>query len=162
MAPFEALYDRPCRSPICWTEVGDTIALGPDIVIKTTDKIKLIRQQLATAQSRQRSYTDRRRRLLSFEVGDHVFLKISPRKGLLRFQQTDLDRVHDIFHVSTLRKYKPDPSYVLQWTDVVVREDVTYEKGLVQILDSWEQVLRTKNIPLVKVLWRHHSVEEAT
>ncbi|XP_059668808.1 uncharacterized protein LOC132313889 [Cornus florida] len=85
MAPFKALYSRPCRSPVCWTEVGETAALGPDIVLETTEKIKLIQQRLLTAQSRQKSYADRQRQPLSFKVGDHVFLKVSPRKALLRF-----------------------------------------------------------------------------
>lgn len=85
MAPFEALYGRPCRSPVCWTEVGDAATLGPDLVRETTEKMKLIRQRLITAQSRQKSYADRRRRPLSFDVGDHVFLKVAPRKGLMRF-----------------------------------------------------------------------------
>ena len=85
MAPFEALYGRPCRSPLCWTEVGEVSALGPDVARETTEKVKLIRQQLVTAQSRQKSYADRRRRPLAFEVGDHVFLKVSPRRGVSRF-----------------------------------------------------------------------------
>ena len=78
MAPFEALYGRPCRSPLCWNELGDAPDVGPDLVRETTDKIQMIRQQLLTAQSRQKSYADKRRRPLKFEVGDHVFLKISP------------------------------------------------------------------------------------
>ena len=61
MAPFEALYDRPCRSPVCWTEVGDSTLLGPELVRETTDKVALIRQRLLTAQSRQKSYADKRR-----------------------------------------------------------------------------------------------------
>ena len=190
MAPFEALYGRPCRSPVCWTDVGETVALGPDIVRETTEKIKVIRQRLLTAQSRQKSYADRRRRPLTFEVGDHVFLKVSPRRGLMRFGRSGklaprfigpfeiLDRVgevayrlalppqlssvHNTFHVSMLRKYEPDPSHVLDWTDLEVEEDVSYEERPVQVLDTREQVLRGKTIPLVKVLWRHHGVEEAT
>ncbi|GFY96672.1 hypothetical protein Acr_11g0009780 [Actinidia rufa] len=75
MAPYEALYGRKCRSPICWTEVGERQMLGPEIVQLTTDKIKVIQQRLQTAQSRQKSYADIRRRELEFEEGDHVFLK---------------------------------------------------------------------------------------
>ena len=73
-----------------------------------------------------------------------------------------LSSVHDVFHVSMLRKYEPDPSHVLQWTDIDLVADVSFKERPVQILDSREQVLRGKTIPLVKVLWSHHGVEEAT
>ena len=71
-------------------------------------------------------------------------------------------RVHNVFHVSMLRKYEPDPSHVLDWVDLEVDEDASYEEQSVQILDTREQVLRGKSIPFVKVLWRHHGIEEAT
>ena len=85
MAPFAALFGRPCRSPVCWAEEGDAPLLGPELVKETTEKVELIRKRRVTAQSRQKSYADRRRRALVFESGDHVFLKISPRRGLMRF-----------------------------------------------------------------------------
>ena len=72
-----------------------------------------------------------------------------------------LSGVHDVFHVSMLRKYEPDPSHVLDWTDLEVDEDTFYEERPVRVLDRRDQVLRGKPIPLVKVLWRHHGVEEA-
>lgn len=156
MAPFEALYGRACRSPVCWADVGETTPLGPDLVQETTKNVALIRQRLMTAQSRQKSYSDRRRRPLLFEVGDHVFLKVSPRKGLKKFSLSGklapryigpfeiLDRVgevayrlalppqlsgvHNVFHVSMLRRYEPDPSHVLDWVDLGVENDVSYER----------------------------------
>ncbi|XP_028056174.1 uncharacterized protein LOC114260290 [Camellia sinensis] len=70
--------------------------------------------------------------------------------------------VHDVFHISMLRKYEPDPSHVLDWTKLEVDKDVSYEERPVRILDTRDQVLRGKTITLVKVLWRHHGVEEAT
>lgn len=82
MAPFEALYGRRCRTPVCWTEVGERKLIGLELVKTTTDKIKLIQQRLQTAQSRQKSYADNRRRDLEFHVGDHVFLKVSPKRGV--------------------------------------------------------------------------------
>ena len=79
-APYEALYGRPCRSPICWTKVGERSITGPDLIIDTFEKVSLIRQRLLTAQSQQKSYVDRQRRPLEFEVGDHVFLKVMPKR----------------------------------------------------------------------------------
>ena len=132
MAPFEALYGRKCRSPIGWFEISDYQLLGPDIVQDAKTKVKLIRERLVTAQSRQKSYADNRRRELEFEVDDHVFLKVSPFKGVMRFGKKgklspryigpfqilkrkgavayelalppNLDKIHPVFHVSMLRK----------------------------------------------------------
>ena len=73
-----------------------------------------------------------------------------------------LSLVHDVFHVSMLRKYYPDPSHVIQWQEVDVVENATYEEKPIQVLDRKEQVLRNKVIPLVKILWQYHGVEEAT
>ncbi|GJV46987.1 putative reverse transcriptase domain-containing protein [Tanacetum coccineum] len=84
-APFEALYGRKCRSPVCWTEVGDSQLTGPEIIQETTEKIVQIRQRLQAARDRQRSYANIRRKPLEFQVGDRVMLKVSPRKGIFRF-----------------------------------------------------------------------------
>ena len=85
MIPYEALYGRSCRSPICWTEVGESSITGPDLIRDTSKKVNLIRKRLLTTQSRQKSYADKRRRPLEFEVGDHVFLKVMPNRGVVRF-----------------------------------------------------------------------------
>ena len=84
MAPYEALYGRPCRSPICWTEMGESSITGPDLIRDTSEKVRLIRQRL---QSWQKSHADVRRRPLEFEVGDHVFLKVMPKRGVVRFDK---------------------------------------------------------------------------
>ncbi|GJW25509.1 putative reverse transcriptase domain, ribonuclease H-like domain, aspartic peptidase domain protein [Tanacetum coccineum] len=84
-APFEALYGRKCRSPVCWAEVGDVQLTGPEIIHETTEKIVQIRQHLQAARDRQRSYANVRRKPLEFQVGDRVMLKVSPRKGVIRF-----------------------------------------------------------------------------
>ncbi|KAL5544529.1 hypothetical protein UlMin_008313 [Ulmus minor] len=156
----------------------------------TTEAIKLIRERMKTAQDRQKSYADKRRRPLEFQVGDSVFLKIAPMKGVMRFGKRgklspryigpfeilekvgkvayrlalppDLSSVHNVFHVSILKKYVPDPTHVLEHEPIEVHEDLTYEEQPVQILDRKEKTLRNKAIPLVKVLWRNHKVEEAT
>ncbi|KAL0540156.1 hypothetical protein IC582_024386 [Cucumis melo] len=190
MAPYEALYGRPCRTPVCWNEVGERKLVGPELVQITTNNIKLIRENLRKAQDRQKSYADKRRRNLELQVGDQVFLKLSPWRGVIRFGRKgklspryigpyqitervgpalyrlelpiELARIHDVFHVSILRKYIPDPSHVLQDQPVELKEDLSYVEEPVQILDRKEQVLRNKTIPLIKVLWRHHGAEEAT
>lgn len=85
MAPYEALYGCPCRSPVCWIDAGQDELLGPELVINTIEKIKIIRQRLLTAQGQQKSYADKRVRPLPFTEGDHVFLKIRPKRGVIRF-----------------------------------------------------------------------------
>ncbi|KAH9763231.1 Endonuclease [Citrus sinensis] len=178
MAPFEALYGRKCRSPICWDEVGERKLLGPELIQITVDKIKLIRGRLQTAQSRQKSYADRRRRELEFEKGDFVFLKGSPWKGVFRFGKKgklsprfigpfeilerigpvdyrialppSLSRLHNVFHVSVLRKYIADPSHVLDNQPIQITEDMSYEEQPIEIVDRNEQVLRNRVISLVK------------
>ena len=85
MAPYEPLYRRSCRSPLCWTEVGESSITGPDLIRDTSEKVTLIRQHLLTAQSRQESYAAVRRQPLQFEVRDHVFLKVMPKRGVVRF-----------------------------------------------------------------------------
>ena len=141
MAPYEALYRRPCRSPLCWTEVGESSITGPDLIRDTSEKVSLIRQCILTAQSRQKSYEDVRRRPLEFEVGDHVFLKVILKRGVVRFGKRgkllprfigpfeilerigtiayrfallpSMSGVHEVFHVSMLRKFTPDPAHVV-------------------------------------------------
>ncbi|GJU69603.1 putative reverse transcriptase domain-containing protein [Tanacetum coccineum] len=83
--PFEALYGRKCRSPICWAEVGDAQLTGPEIVHETTEKIIQIKKRIQATQDRQKSYADRRRKPLEFEVRDKVMLRVSPWKGVIRF-----------------------------------------------------------------------------
>ena len=180
MAPYEALYGRRCRTPICWDEMGERKLIGPELVQMTTDKIKVIRDNLKIAQDRQKSYADKRRKDLEFQVGDKVFLRISPWKGIIRFGKrgklsprfigpyevigkvgevayrlelpAELSRIHNVFHVSMLRKYIADPSHVLLEQPMELKENLSYEETPVQILDRRDQVLRSKVIPLVKVL----------
>ena len=85
MAPFEALYGRPCRSPILWADIEDECLHGTDYVKDATEKMKLIQQRIQTAQSRQKSYYDKHKSQRKFEVGSSVLLKVSPIRGLRRF-----------------------------------------------------------------------------
>ncbi|GAB2298214.1 hypothetical protein Dimus_038521 [Dionaea muscipula] len=190
MAPYEALYGRKCRSPSCWVEVGERQILGPELVDEASQMIAMITERLATAQSRQKSYADHRRRDLEFQVGDKVFLKVSPWRGTIRFGQKgkmsprfigpfeildrvgvvsyrlalppSLEGVHNVFHVFMLRKYVHSPDHIIDFEPLHVREDLTFEEQPVEILDRKDKVLRNKTVPLVKVLWRNQVVEEAT
>ena len=190
MAPFEALYGRKCRSSLCWEEVGERKLLGPKIIQMIFEKINLIYKRLQTAQSRQKSYYDNSRRKVEFEVGDMIFLKVAPMKGVMRFQKKGklsprfvgpfkilkhigivayelalpptILGVHNVFHVSLLRKYIPDPSHVLNYEPLKIKDNLTYEEVPIQILDRKDQVLLTKTISLGKVLWKNHTVEEAS
>ncbi|GKB73886.1 putative reverse transcriptase domain-containing protein [Tanacetum coccineum] len=84
-APFEVLYGRKCRSPICWAEVEDAQLTGTEIVRETTEKIIQIKHRLQASRNRQRSYANKRRKPLEFQVWDTVMLKVSPWKGVIRF-----------------------------------------------------------------------------
>ncbi|GKC31790.1 putative reverse transcriptase domain-containing protein [Tanacetum coccineum] len=131
-APFEELYGRKCRSPVCWAEVRDVQLTEPEIIHKTTEKIVQIRQRLQAERDRQRSYANIRRKPLEFQIRDRVMLKVSPRKGVIRFGKQgklnpryvgpfkilerigpvayklelpeELNNVHSTFHVSNLKK----------------------------------------------------------
>ena len=81
MAPFEALYGRKCRTPLCWFESGESVVLGPELVQQTTEKVKLIREKMKALHDRQKSYHDKRRKALEFQEGDHVFLRVTPMTG---------------------------------------------------------------------------------
>ncbi|KAL0536965.1 hypothetical protein IC582_025928 [Cucumis melo] len=190
MAPFEALYGKCCRSPVCWGEVGEQRLMGPELVQSTNEAIQKIRSRMHTAQSRQKSYADVRRKDLEFEVGDKVFLKVAPMRGVLRFERRgklsprfvgpfeilerigpvayrlalppSLSKVHDVFHVSMLRKYVPDPSHVVDYEPLEIDENLSYTEQPVKVLAREVKTLRNKEIPLVKILWRNHQVEEAT
>ena len=84
MAPYEALYGRRCRTPLCWQQDGESVVLGPEFLQQTTERVRVIQDRMRATQSRQKSYTDKRRRPLEFEVGDHVFLRVTPTAGIGR------------------------------------------------------------------------------
>jgi hypothetical protein len=86
MAPFEMLYGHRCWTPLFWNEIREWKVLGPDILQEAEKQVRVVRKNLRVAQSRQKSYADHRRRELSFEVGDFVYLKVSPMRGLCHFK----------------------------------------------------------------------------
>ena len=170
--------------------MGESSITGPNLIRDTSENVSLIRQRLLTAQSRQKSYADVRRRPLEFEVRDHVFLKVMPKRGVVMFgkrgklssrfigpfeilERVDtvayrlalpsrMSGVHEVFHVSMLRRYTPDLAHVMDWGEIEVDTDGTFEEGPVCIMNSRDQVFRSKTVRLVRVLWRHHGVEEST
>ena len=143
MAPYDALYGRKCRSPVHWDEVGQQNLVGPEILQQTQDVVAKIRERIKIAQDRQKSYADNQRKKLEFAVGDKVSLKIALMKGIMRFGKKgklsprfigpfeilervgdlayrltlppNLSSVHNVFHVSMLRKYIFDPTHVLSY-----------------------------------------------
>ena len=157
---------------------------------ETTKAVKIIRQRIEAAQSRQKSYADVRCRPLEFGVGDGVFIKVAPMKGVMGFGKKgklspryvgpymikkmigkvayelelpqEMSAIHNVFHVSMLKKYISDPTHVIQPQVIKISEDLTYEEKPVEIVDRKIKKLRNKEIPLVKVIWRNHQVEEAT
>jgi hypothetical protein len=180
-APFEALYGRQCRTPVCWSEVGEVQLSGPDIVIETTEKISQIRERLKAARDRQKSYADRRRKPLEFQVGDRVMLKVSPWKGVMRFGKKgklspryigpfeiierigpvayrlnlpdELSGIHNVFHVSNLKKCLVDKELAIPHQDVQIDEKLRFTEEPLEIVDRQVKKLRKKRIPSVKVKW---------
>ena len=162
-APFELLYGRKCRTPICWGEVGHSIIGKTDLVLQTEELIKLVRTKLEAARDRQKKYYDHRRTELEFQVGDFVLLKVSPWKGVIRFRKrgklgprfvgpfkviarvgkvayrlelpAELSMIHDTFHVSQLRKCIADETSIVPLEDVTIDEGLNYVEKPIAILD---------------------------
>jgi hypothetical protein len=195
MAPFEALYGRKCRTPLNWSETGDSQIFGPDILQEAEEKVRRIRDYLKAAQSRQKSYADKRRRELTFKSGDFVYLRVSPLKGMKRFQvkgklapryigpfkildrrgevsyqlemPSELSEVHDVFHVSLLRKClevpeKPEIFKSIDHRSVDINKDLTYREVPIRILEEAYRTTRTRSIKFLKVQWSNHTEDEAT
>ncbi|GJT12651.1 reverse transcriptase domain-containing protein [Tanacetum coccineum] len=189
-APFEALYGRKCRSPVIWTEVGESQLIGPEIVQETTEKIFQIKERLKTARSRQKSYADKRRKPLEFEVGDRVLLKVSPWKGVVRFGKKgklapryvgpfeiiervgpvayrlklpqELSCVHDTFHVSNLKKCLAEPDVQVPLDEIEIDENLRFVEEPLEIVERDVKKLKRRRIPLVKVRWNSRQGAEYT
>ncbi|GJT49102.1 putative reverse transcriptase domain-containing protein [Tanacetum coccineum] len=189
-APFEALYGQKCRSPVIWTEVGESQLIGPEIVQETTEKIVQIKERLKTARSRQKSYADKRRKPLEFQVGDRVLLKVSPWKGVVRFGKKgklapryvgpfeivervgpvayrlklpqELSCVHDTFHVSNLKKCLAEPDVQVPLDEIEIDENLRFVEEPIEIVERDVKKLKRRRIPLVKVRWNSRQGAEYT
>jgi hypothetical protein len=190
MALFEALYGRKCRTPLYWSEIGESELLGPEIIKGAERQVQVVRENLKVAQSRQKSYADTRRRELTFKEGDYVYLKVSPIRGLRRFKvkgklspryispfrilerkgevayqlelPVRLSDVHNVFHISQLNKCLRVPEEQLPLEELNVQDDLTYMEHPVKILDIAERITRSKRIRMCRVQWSHHAEDEAT
>jgi hypothetical protein len=189
MAQFEALYGRQCRTPLFWSQTGECQVFGLEVLRDAEKQVQMIRGNLKVAPSRQKSYADKRRDL-SLEVGDFVYLKVSPMRGTRWFKVTgklapgyvepfkivdrkgevayqlelppQLSDVHDVFHVSQLKKCLQIPKEQLPLEEHDLGGDLTYSEKPIKILDTIERVTRSKVIKMCKVQWSHHTKDEAT
>ncbi|GJS14302.1 putative reverse transcriptase domain-containing protein, partial [Tanacetum coccineum] len=155
-APFEALYGRKCRSPVCWSEVGDSQLTGPELIHETTEKIIQIKNRLLTARSQQKSYTDVRRKPMEFDVGDMVMLKIIERIGLVAYRlelPKKLRSIHNTFHVSNLKKCLADENLVIPLEEIQLDDKLHFIEEPVEIIDREVKRLKQSRIPIVKVRW---------
>ncbi|XP_022003828.1 uncharacterized protein LOC110901299 [Helianthus annuus] len=183
MAPYELLYGRRCRTPVCWGEVGQRELAPSELIAVTNENIELIRARLKTAQDRQKAYADKRRRPIEFRVGDYVLLKVSPWKGIIRFRKrgklgpryigpfkilarvgrvayrlellSSLEGIHDTFHVSQLRKCLADDTALVPLDDIELDEGLNYVEKPIAIKDVKVKNIRNKAIRQVLVQWQH-------
>ncbi|KAL5560428.1 hypothetical protein UlMin_036640 [Ulmus minor] len=160
MAPYEALYGRKCRSPVHWYETGESAITAPDFVENTTEAVKKIQARIETAQRVIRF--GKRGKLNPRFIGPYEVLECVGKVAYRLALPPNLASVHNVFHVSMLKKYVPDTSHILEQEPMELHEDLTYEEKPVRILDRKTKTLRNKEIPLVKVLWRNQKMEEAT
>ncbi|WVZ85099.1 hypothetical protein U9M48_032055 [Paspalum notatum var. saurae] len=190
MAPFEALYGSKCRTPLIWTEDSERVPTGPALLKEVEEKIEEIRERLKVAETRQKSYADRRRQELSFEVGDLVYLKVSPIRGTRRFQvkgklaphyigpykieariekvahklqlPESMSDIHNVFHVSQLKKCLKEPVKQVEMETLDLQPDLRYQEVPIRILDTGIKKTRRTVIKICRVLWSHHSEEESS
>nr|GEY68078.1 putative reverse transcriptase domain-containing protein [Tanacetum cinerariifolium] len=165
-APFEALYGRKYRSPVIWTEIGESQLIGPEIVQGTTEKIFQIKERLKTERSRQKSYANKRRKPLEFKVGDWVLLKVSPWKGVVRFGKKGklvpwyVGLFEIVEHVG--RKCLAESDAQIPLEEIKVDENLHFVKEPIEIVERDMKKLKRRRIPLVKVRWNSWQGAEYT
>ncbi|GJZ53687.1 putative reverse transcriptase domain-containing protein [Tanacetum coccineum] len=189
-APFGALYGRKCRSPVCWTEVGEAQILSPELIQETTKKIIQIKQRMQAARDRQKSYADLKCKPMEFQVGDKFMLKVSPWKGVVHFGKREklnprnvgpfrvlekvgevayklelpeeLSRVHNTFHVSNLKKCHADEPLAVPLDGLHLDDKLHFIEEPLEIVGREVKWLKRSRILLVKVRWNSKRGPEFT
>jgi hypothetical protein len=180
MAPFEALYGRRCRTPLNWSQAGERTLFGPKLVQEAEEKVGVIRENLRATQMRQKSYHDKAKAPREFEVGNYVYLKVSPTKGVQCFgvkgelaphyispyEVTEkfgmvayrirlpnrLSAVHDAFHVSQFKKCEQIPeAQIIEETNAEIEPDLSLAEYLMRVLDQKERQTRRQRVKMYKI-----------
>nr|GEV28274.1 putative reverse transcriptase domain-containing protein [Tanacetum cinerariifolium] len=155
-APYEDLYGRKYRSPVCWSEVGDSQLIGPELIRDTTEKIVQLKNHLLTARSRQKSYAYKRAKPLEFEVGDMVLLKILARVGPVAYTLEfpgELKGIHSTFHVLNLKKCLAKGNVVVPMDDIQLDDKLHMIEEPMEVMDKDVKRLKQSQIPIVKDCW---------
>jgi hypothetical protein len=186
MAPFEALYDRRCRTPLNWIEPGERMIFGPNLVTEAKEIVHRIQSNLKVAKARQESYANKRCRPLEFQAGDRVYLRVSLTRGVKPFRikgklalryiglfpilarlgsmayrlelSPSLAGVHNVFHVSQLKKCFKTPTDVIVNDVVPLDANLSYPEHPLKLLGQQDRVMRRWMIRFYKVQWSCHSV----
>jgi len=190
MAPFEALYGRKCRTLLNWVEPGERRSYGIDFVNDAEKKVQIIQQHMRAVQSHHKSYANKRRRPLEFNVGDYVYLKVTLMKKVQRFRvqsklahmyvrpyqiierkgpvvykiqlPEELSSIFPVFHVSQLRMCLKVPEQRIEPRGIKLKVDLEYKEQPVGIVDNKERVTRNRVVKTYKVVWSHHDDRDAT
>jgi hypothetical protein len=188
MSPFEALYDRKCDTLVSWDNPIDRVVLGSEFLKDMEDQVVKIKHNLKVAQDRHKFYVDKNMTIREFKVGEHVLLKVKPKKSSLKlgsctkmaarfcgpFEILDIIGpvtymlallasiiVHNVFHVSLLKKYVHDPNHVIDWCLIQVDTEGYFQVQLVRVLERKVKMLQNRVIELVKVHWTCYGLEDA-
>nr|GEU96101.1 putative reverse transcriptase domain-containing protein [Tanacetum cinerariifolium] len=190
VAPYKALYERKCRSPVCWSEVGDSQLTGPELIRDTTEKIFQIKNRLLAACSRQKSYPNKILKLLEFKVGDIVLLEVSPWKGVVYFRKREklspryiglfkilarvgpiaytlelpeeLKGIHSTFHFLNLKKCLAKGDVIVLMDEIQLDDKLHMIEEPVEVMDREVKRLKHSRIPIVKVRWNSQRGSEYT
>jgi hypothetical protein len=189
MSPFEAIYGRKCNTPVSWDNLVDRVVVGTNLLREMEEKMIKIKQNLKASQDRQKIYANKGKTLRKFKVGDHLFLKVKAKRSSLKLGNCSklatrycgpfeiLEKIgpvdymialpvsmsiHNVFHVSLLKKYIPDANHVIDWNVIKVEQEGSFQVNLVHILDLKIKHLRNRDIGLVKVQCTWYFPEDAT
>ena len=171
-APFMVLCSRKCRTPLNWSETGERQLFGPDVIQEAEEKVKIVREHLKAAQSRQKAYYDKKHRGVAFQIGDLAYLRVSPLRGTHRFGikgklaprfigpfgiletrgplafrlelPESLSMVHDVFHVSQLKQCFKQLEHAVVLRAIQLSADLSYPEQPIRVLVTSERKMRNK------------------